>query len=343
MYPIIKKLLFILLFFLMSKPSYAVFAGKVIIMEHRWPENILFDKFSFTQQITHDGGPDSIYFWGNHFQFENGRSGYIGLFNRDRHTIHFSIRNATSWKSGKCKHFTQEGSGVRCEIDFPWKIGIRYKLDVSKNGNLVTGSVTNLISGEKTTVGTIEVPSKFGKLHKSYGFVEDHSRWKRHLSSCYVLSPQSSTFFSPRAVQKNIEYEANLSASTQGKCTDPYIIQTACTFSFCMNSISDLGGLASPSAGPEISISNGKDLSAQTIFDVLKKKELVVIRSKDRSWAPNIFLPSPTSFKWKSIFIDHQATSSSTLHTNHTTQKLKTGQKIMYMSDGKIWKIMKTN
>ncbi|WP_246787123.1 DUF3472 domain-containing protein [Bartonella taylorii] len=312
-------------------------------MEHTWPDNVLFDTFSFTQQITYDGGPPSIYFWGNHFQFQNGKSGHIGLFNRGRHTIHFSIRNATGWKSDKCQHFTQEGSGVRCEIEFPWKIGIRYKLDVSKNGNLVTGSVTDLISGKKTIVGIIEVPSAFGKLHKSYGFVEDHSRWKRHLSSCYVLSPQSSTFFSPTAIKQNTEYEANINASTQGKCTDPYIIQKSCTFSFCMNSISDLGGLASPSAGPEVPISNGKDLSAQTISTVLQKKELVVIRAKNRSWSPKISFPSPDLFQWKSIFIDHQAANSSTLHVNNSTRKITTGQKIMYMSNGKTWKMMKIN
>ncbi|WP_244428379.1 DUF3472 domain-containing protein [Bartonella birtlesii] len=276
MYYNIKKILLIFLFLLISKPSYAVFAGKVVVMEHTWPENALFDTFSFTQQITYDGGANSIYFWGNHFQFQNGKGGQIGLFNRGHHTIHFSIRNAIGWKNGKCKHFTQEGSGVRCEIEFPWKIGIPYKLDVFKNGDLVTGTITDLISDKKTTVGTIEVPTTYGKLQKSYGFVEDHSRWKRHLSSCYVLSPQSSTFFSPRAIKQNIEYEANMNASTQGKCTDSYIIQKACTLSFCMNSISDLGGFASPSAGPEIPISNGKDLTAQEISKVLQKKSLLL-------------------------------------------------------------------
>ncbi|WP_330168050.1 hypothetical protein [Bartonella grahamii] len=58
-----------------------------------------------------------------------------------------------------------------------------------------------------------------------------------------------------------------------------------------MNSISDLRGLASPAAELEVPISNGKDLSAQTVFDTLKKEELVIIRSKDRAWAPNIFPP----------------------------------------------------
>ncbi|MET3590325.1 hypothetical protein ABID23_001431 [Bartonella silvatica] len=85
----------------------------------------------------------------NQFQFENGKSGAIAFFNRGRHTLHFSIWNATGWKSDKCQHFTHKGSGVRCEIEFPWKIGRRYQIDVSKNENLITGTITDLISGKK--------------------------------------------------------------------------------------------------------------------------------------------------------------------------------------------------
>lgn len=339
MYGNIKKIILILLFLLISKPSYAVFAGKVVTMRHTWPHGMSFDTFSFSQQITNDGGPHSIYFWGNQFHFQNGKSGYIGLFNRGSRTIHFSIWNATGWKSDKCKHFTHEGSGVRCEIEFPWKVGRRYKLDVSKNGNLVTGTITDLITGKTTKVGVIEVPNTFGKLHKSSSFVEDHSHWKRHLSSCYVLSPQSSTFFSPIADSK---HEALLHASAEGNCKDPYVVQVLCRPGTCMNSISDLGGLASP-AIKEITIVNSKDLSAQTVADKLKKEELVVIYLRDGSWAPNIFFPSPSAFKWKSIFVDNRATWSSSIHDNHGTREITSGQQIMYMSDGKIWKIMQTN
>ncbi|WP_208436938.1 DUF3472 domain-containing protein [Bartonella taylorii] len=339
MYYNIKKILLIFLFLLISKPSYAVFAGKVITMQHEWPDNMSFDTFSFFQQITHDGGPNSIYFWGNQFQFRNGKSGHIGLFNRGTRTIHFSIWNATGWKSDKCKHFTHEGSGVRCEIEFPWKIGRRYRLDVSKKGNLVTGTIIDLIAGKATKVGVIEVPNTFGKLHKSSSFVEDHSRWKRHLSSCYVLSPQSSTFFSPIADYK---YQALIKASAEGHCKDPYVVQILCKFSTCMNSISDLGGLASPGI-PEIPIVDRQDLSAQTVADKLKKEELIVIHLQDGAWTPNIFFPSPSAFQWKSIFVDNRAALSSSIHDNHGTKKITSGQQIMYMSDGKSWKIMQTN
>ncbi len=342
MYHNVKKILLIFLLLIISKPSYAVFAGKVVVMEHTWPENALFDTFSFTQQVTYDGGPQSIYFWGNRFQFQNGKGGYIGLFNRGHRTVHFSIWNATGWKNGKCQHFTHEGSGVRCEIVFPWKTGIPYQLDVFKKDDLVTGTITDLISGKKTAIGTIEVPNTYGALQKSYSFVEDHSRWKRHLSSCYVLSPQSSVFFDPLAFKNGTLYAATLRSYLSGKCKDSYVIQTTCSFTFCMNSINDLGGFASPDA-PKVPISNGKDLTAQTISTALQKEELVTILLKSGSWSPRIFLPSPDLFQWKSIFIDQRAINSSTVHTNHGTQKITAGKQIMYMSDGKTWKIMQTN
>ncbi|UNE55579.1 hypothetical protein LNM86_09655 [Bartonella machadoae] len=225
-------------------------------------------------------------------------------------------------------------------MEFPWKIGSRYRLDVSKNGNLVTGTIIDLITNKETTVGVIEVPKSFGKLHKSSSFVEDHSRWKRHLTSCYVLSPQSSTFFRPIGDYK---YQASIKASATGPCQDPYVVQVACQFgSMCMNSISDLGGLASPESHG-IPIANGKDLSAQTLSDKLKKEELIIIRLKYLAWSPSIFFPPPSPFMWKSIFVDNQATLSSSIHTNHEIRKIITNQKIMYMSDGKTWKIMKTN
>ncbi|EJF79983.1 DUF3472 domain-containing protein [Bartonella doshiae] len=337
MYRYVKKILLILLLLLLSKPSYAVFAGKVITIKHDWSHNRSFDQFSFFQQITHDGGPDSIYFWANQFQFENGKTGYIGLFNRGARTIHFSITNATGWKSGKCKHFTQEGSGVRCELEFPWKVGRRYQLNVSKNENLITGTIIDLITKKTMTVGVIEVSSTFGKFQQSSSFVEDHSRWKRHLSSCYVLSPQSSIFFSPIADNK---YQALIDAYAEGNCNDPYVVQILCKLSTCINSISDLGGIASPDV-PGITITNGKDLPAKTLSDALKKNELIAIRLHDGSWTPKIFLPSPSIFKWKSIFVENRATLSSSIYNANNTQKLNTDQQIMYMSDGKIWKIMK--
>ncbi|UTO28136.1 hypothetical protein [Bartonella harrusi] len=140
----IQTVLLIFLFALISQPSYALFSNRIATIEHIWPDKMLFDRLSFFQQITYAGDSHSIYFWGNQFQFQNGKNGYIGLFNRGTRTVHFSICNATGWKSDKCKHFTHQGSGVRCEIEFPWKkcalSHVRIVPVVVKNAALDEGS-----------------------------------------------------------------------------------------------------------------------------------------------------------------------------------------------------------
>ncbi|MBX4336465.1 DUF3472 domain-containing protein [Bartonella raoultii] len=334
----VKKIFLLLFLFLLSKPSYAVFAGKIITIQHTWPSNDSFDTLSFFQQVTYNGGANALYFWGNQFQFKNGETGYIGLFNKGVHTVHFSIRNATEWKSEHCQYFMQEGPGVRCEIVFPWKIGHQYQLTVSKTGNMVTGTIINLMTGKETLIGIIEIPPTFGNMHQSFSFVEDHSHAKKRLSSCFVLKPQSSIFWSPVGDNK---FKAALHSSTQGSCNDPYIVQALCNKDFCINTINHLSGVASP-ATERVTIVNGKDLSASIISYTLKKHEFITIYLEDGHWAQNIFFPPPGPFKWKSIFMDNRAPYDSFIHVNNKTRKLIAGQKIMYRSDGQAWKIIKT-
>ncbi|WP_244428932.1 hypothetical protein [Bartonella vinsonii] len=71
--------------------------------------------------------------------------------------------------------------------------------------------------------------------------------------------------------------------------------------------MNDLKGIPSPHA-PKVSFINGKNLSAQTLSDTLKTVNLVVLRSQDGYWAPNIYFPQPGPFAWKSIFVNHRAT-----------------------------------
>lgn len=140
----IIKAIFLPLLFLFSQSSHAVVAGGIVSVQHSWPANSEFNKLSFFQQISNDGGTSSRYYWANQFQFKQGDGGYIGLQNRGSkvHAFNYSIWKAKGWKSGECSYFDHEGSGVQCQIVVPWKTGHQYKLDVSKNGNLVTGVVT---------------------------------------------------------------------------------------------------------------------------------------------------------------------------------------------------------
>ncbi|WP_300002579.1 DUF3472 domain-containing protein [uncultured Cedecea sp.] len=324
--------------FLFSPLSHAVVAGGIVSVSHSWPVNSEFNKLSFFQQINNDGGTGSKYYWVNQFYFKNGDAGYIGLQNRGDgvHAFNYSIWKAKGWKSGVCSYFDHEGSGVQCQIVVPWKIGHQYKLDVSKNGNLVTGTVTDLMDGTATTVGVIEIPDTFGKLYSSSGFVEEYSQENEQLSSCYVMGAQSSIFLNPIGDDKT---NAEQSSYTYGNCNDPYVIQAACNGDACINTISNLRAMASPNA-PIVSIVNDNHLTAETISNALNKVDLVAIRSQDGHWAPNIYFPEPHTLKWKSIFVDHRAGSSSAVHVNGSVTKINKGQHIMYMSDGSRWKVI---
>ncbi|QZN97767.1 DUF3472 domain-containing protein [Symbiopectobacterium purcellii] len=334
----IRKMSLAPILFLISQSSYAVLAGGIVAVEHTWPTNSEFNKLSFFQKISTDGGRNSNYYWANQFYFKRGDSGYIGLQNRGKgtHAFNDSIWNAKGWKTGNCGYFNHEGSGVQCQIIVPWKTGHQYKLDVSKKGSLVTGVITDMMDGTAITVGVIEVPETFGKLYSSSGFVEEYSQGDDQLSSCYVMGTQSSTFLNPIGDDTTT---ARQSTTTYGNCNDPYVVQAACNDQACINNVSDLGAIASPDA-PTVAIVNNNDLTAKSISNELSKANLVVIHSKDGAWAPNVYFPSPITFKWKSIFVNHNATNSSYFQINGTAKKIDKGGLNMYISDGNRWNII---
>ncbi|MGF7158225.1 DUF3472 domain-containing protein [Bartonella heixiaziensis] len=334
-----KKILYALSLFLISSPSYAVVAGGIVAINHTWPAYSEFDKLTFFQKINNDGGPKSRYYWANQFYFQQGHVGYIGLQNNGNgvHSFNFSIWDAKKWKSGSCHLFSHEGSGVQCHIKVPWKIGHQYKIDVSKKGNLVTGTVTDLLNGKTTIVGVIEVPNTFGKLYASLGFVEEYSQGADELSSCFAMGPQSSIFSNPIGDGK---VKATQSTYSYGNCNDHRLVQTTCNDEACTNTI-NLDGIA-PSNTFEVPLINGRDIRVQTLSNALKKEDLVAIHSYDGHWAQNIFFPKPGAFKWKSIFVHHGASYNSSIHVNNGVTTIKKGQSLMYQSDGKSWKIITT-
>lgn len=336
----ISTLLLIPSLLLLSPMSQAVTAGGIVGITQAWPANTGYDKFSFFQQIMNDGGPKSHYYWANQFYYGKNEVGYIGLQNRSNnvHAYNYSIWEAKGWKSGNCSYFSHEGKGVQCQLEFPWKVGRQYKLDVIKKGNLVTGIVTDMMDGTSNTIGVIEVEDATGKLNGSIGFVEEYSQGNAQLSSCYVMGTQSSVFLNPKG---NDSIEAKQGTYTYGKCNDPYVVQAACNGKACINTVGNLGGVPSPYA-PRVPIVNDKDLQAETISSVLDKKQLVVIYTGDYYWTPNIFFPKPDKNKWKSIFVDHRAGYGTSIHINGNVTQINKGQQLMYLSDGTQWNIVQT-
>ncbi|MBT9429429.1 MULTISPECIES: hypothetical protein [Symbiopectobacterium] len=193
-----------------------------------------------------------------------------------------------------------------------------------------------MMDGTAITVGVIEVPETFGKLYSSSGFVEEYSQGDDQLSSCYVMGTQSSTFLNPIGDDTTT---ARQSTNTYGNCNDLYVVQAACNDQACINNVSDLGAIASPYA-PTVAIVNNNDLTAKSISNELSKANLVVIHSMDGAWAPNVYFPSPRTFKWKSIFVNHNATNGSYFQINGAAKKIDKGGLDMYISDGNRWNII---
>jgi hypothetical protein len=321
---------------LISPLSHAVVAGGIVSLKHEWPAGESYKTMSFYQQIGNDGGVKAHYFWANQFHFKGGDGGYIGLQNRGDgvHAFNYSIWKAKGWKSGNCRHFSHEGSGVQCDIEYPWKVGHVYKLQVVKEGNLVKGLINDQMTGLTKVVAVIEVPDTFGDINASSGFVEEYSQGNGQLSSCSGIAAQSSTFFKPAAGDG---VRAKQSTETYGNCDDNFVVQAACNNNACINSINNLGAVASLEV-KRVPVVHSTDLGAQVITNSLSDThEVLVLLSKSR-WAPNINFPSPAQHKWKSIFVDHRASNESLLHVNGSVLRVNKGQQLSYISDGKVWK-----
>jgi len=108
-----------------------------------------------------------ILFWAHQFGFKNGEGGYIGLQIVDgRPKAIFSIWEALSGSDG-CNTFSGEGTGIRCFIDYEWKVGETYRLRIWAAGNAWIGAVYNYTTNEEVRIGTIFVPEDRGMLSPS--------------------------------------------------------------------------------------------------------------------------------------------------------------------------------
>lgn len=121
-------------------------------------------------------------YWGHHFWFQNGDGGYMGLqVVGPRKKAIFSIWLAIEGSPGPQNRFVREhGKRVyRCLIDYPWKLGQKYRLTVKEgkrktDGTCWIGEVHDNENHEITTIGVILVPTSWGRLKASYSntFIE---------------------------------------------------------------------------------------------------------------------------------------------------------------------------
>lgn len=100
------------------------------------------------------------------------------------HQVIFSVwdldGHEVAWEGKTCERFGGEGTGSHCLIRFPMQAGRKYafRLALSADNRRLTGVITDLVTGEASTVGTLVFPdarnySGFGGIaHNAAAFQE---------------------------------------------------------------------------------------------------------------------------------------------------------------------------
>lgn len=133
-----------------------------------WPDE---NNYNYDLDLRVESGlpKTKILFWAHQFGFNNGPGGYIGLQIVEGKTkAIFSIWEAVSGSNG-CDTFSGEGTGIRCLIDYDWKVGESYRLRIWAEPTTHTwiGAVYNYSTDREVQIGSIVVPDDRGMLSPS--------------------------------------------------------------------------------------------------------------------------------------------------------------------------------
>ena len=137
--------------------------------------------------------------------------GYTGLQSggdRFDRQLQFSVWNAPGYGDAElidnasdvlCTPFGGEGTGINCEMHYPWAVGSTYRFEVTEEemngGSAITLHVTDLASGHRRLVGTIRFARRAN--FTSFGmFVEDFTVKAPH---CLARQVRSAAIRRPRA------------------------------------------------------------------------------------------------------------------------------------------------
>ncbi len=137
--------------------------------------------------------------------------GYTGLqsggspFGRQ---LQFSVWNAPGYGDAElidnasdvlCTPFGGEGTGINCEMHYPWKVGSAYRFEVTEEemngGSAITLHVTDLASEHRRFVGAIRFARRANLTHFGM-FVEDFAVKAPH---CLAREVRSAAIRRPRA------------------------------------------------------------------------------------------------------------------------------------------------
>lgn len=93
-----------------------------------------------------------------------------------------------------CRPFGGEGTGQKCELNYPWRVNATYRFEVteedSEGGSAMALYVTDLASEERRFVGTLRYGRR-ANLRGMHFFVED---FRRRAQTCLAQSVRSAAF-----------------------------------------------------------------------------------------------------------------------------------------------------
>ena len=137
--------------------------------------------------------------------------GYTGLHpgsSRHDRTLRFSVWDAPGHGNAKliekaseaqCRTFGGEGTGVTCELNYPWAVESTYRFEVTEEemggGSAMTLHVTDLAAGSRRFVATIRFARR-AKMTNFGMFVEDYVQRAPH---CLAREVRSAAIRRPRA------------------------------------------------------------------------------------------------------------------------------------------------
>ena len=140
---------------------------------------------------------------GTYYAAMNWDGGYAGLQragSRYDRQLQFSVWDvpgvggAQVVKAGEgvlCTPFGGEGTGRKCELEYPWSVGTAYRFEVTEadmdGGSAMTLHVTDLAAGERRFVGTLRYARR-ARMTSFAMFVEDFWMADRHCLAREVRS-----------------------------------------------------------------------------------------------------------------------------------------------------------
>ena len=141
-------------------------------------------------------------------QWDGGYTGLQRGGDRFDRQLQFSIWNAPGHGDAElidnasdvlCTPFGGEGTGINCEMHYPWNVGSTYRFEVTEEemdgGSAITLHVTDLAAGHRRFVGTIRFARRAN--FNSFGmFVEDFAVRAPH---CLARQVRSAAIRRPRA------------------------------------------------------------------------------------------------------------------------------------------------